>query len=65
MLVRAGHADSYLPDSTDRQLEPIPQATRLGPADTTTLQQWAERVHGTERTLTRRFRAELGMSFLQ
>jgi len=65
MLARAGHADSYLPDSTDRQLEPILQAIRLDPADTTTLQQWAERVHSTERTLARRFQTELGMSFLQ
>lgn len=31
MLVRAGHADSYLPDSTDRQLEPILHAIRLDP----------------------------------
>jgi len=64
-LVRAGHTNSYLPDSTDRQLEPILHAIRLDPADNTTLQTWAERVHSTERTLARRFQSELGMSFLQ
>ncbi|API76648.1 AraC family transcriptional regulator [Ralstonia pseudosolanacearum] len=65
LLARAGHADSYLPDSSDRQLEPILHAIRLDPADATTLQAWAERVHSTERTLARRFQSELGMSFVQ
>jgi len=64
-LVRAGHTDSYLPDSTDRQLEPILQAIRLDPADNTPLRQWADRVHSTERTLARRFQSELGMTFVQ
>ncbi len=64
-LVRAGHADSYLPDSDDRQLDPILQAIRLDPADNTTLKQWADRVHSTERTLARRFQSELGMTFVQ
>ncbi|CAJ0786595.1 HTH-type transcriptional regulator NimR [Ralstonia condita] len=65
MLGRAGHTDSYLPDSKDRQLEPILQAIRLFPADNTPLKTWAERVHSTERTLARRFQHELGMSFVQ
>lgn len=65
LLARAEHTDSYLPDSTDRQLEPILQAIRLDPADNTPLKTWAERVHSTERTLARRFQSELGMSFLQ
>ena len=64
-LARAGGAASYLPDSTDRQLEPILQAIRLDPSDSTTLAEWASRVHSTERTLARRFQAELGMSFVQ
>ncbi|RKP47716.1 AraC family transcriptional regulator [Pararobbsia silviterrae] len=64
-LARAGRADSYLPDSEDRQLEPILKALRLDPSDTTPLAEWARRVHGTERTLARRFQAELGMSFIQ
>ena len=65
LLARAGHTDSYLPDSDDRQLEPILQAIRLDPADATTLQEWAERVHSTERTLARRFQSALGMTFVQ
>jgi len=65
LLARAGHTDSYLPDSQDRQLDPILQAIRLDPADNTTLQTWAARVHSTERTLARRFQSELGMSFVQ
>lgn len=65
LLTRAEHTASYLPDSQDRQLEPILQAIRLDPAENTTLGQWAERVHSTERTLARRFQAELGMSFVQ
>jgi AraC-like DNA-binding protein len=64
-LARAGRAASYLPDSADRQLEPILKALRLDPSDTTPLVEWARRVHSTERTLARRFQAELGMSFVQ
>ncbi|SMF05648.1 AraC family transcriptional regulator [Pseudogulbenkiania subflava] len=64
-LVRAGAEDSYLPESADRQLAPILHAIRLDPADATTLAQWAEQVHSTERTLARRFQRELGMSFVQ
>jgi AraC-like DNA-binding protein len=64
-LVRAGWTDSYLPDSADRQLSAILHAIRLDPGDATTLAEWAERVHSTERTLARRFQRELGMSFVQ
>ncbi|CAM2156900.1 AraC family transcriptional regulator [Pararobbsia alpina] len=64
-LARAGREDSYLPDSADRQLEPILRAIRLDPADSTSLAEWASRVHSTERTLARRFQAELGVSFVQ
>ena len=64
-LVRAGRQASYLPDSPDRQLQPILQALHLDPADPRTLSQWAQQVHSTERTLARRFQRELGMSFVQ
>ena len=64
-LVRAGRQASYLPDSADRQLQPILQALHLDPADPRTLSQWAQQVHSTERTLARRFQRELGMSFVQ
>lgn len=64
-LVRAGHEDSYLPDSRHRLLHPILQAVRQNPADATPLAHWAGRVHATERTLARHFQRELGMSFVQ
>ncbi|MDC7708678.1 AraC family transcriptional regulator [Vogesella indigofera] len=64
-LVRAGSVDSYLPDSSDRQLQPILAAIRAAPGDNTTLGHWAQRVHSTERTLARRFQQQLGMSFVQ
>lgn len=64
-MVRAGSVDSYLPDSSDRQLAPVLAAIRLHPGDSSTLAQWAQRVHCTERTLARRFQNELGMSFAQ
>ncbi|QOZ84273.1 MULTISPECIES: AraC family transcriptional regulator [Chromobacterium] len=64
-LSQAGHQDSYLPDSRHRQLAPILAAIRDNPADAATLAQWAQRVHGTERTLARHFQRELGMSFVQ
>jgi len=64
-MVQAGSVDNYLPDSADRLLRPILATVRSQPGDGTTLQQWAQRVHGTERTLARRFRQELGMSFVE
>lgn len=64
-LVRAGSVDSYLPDSDDRQLQPILAAIRQQPGDNTTLAVWAQRVHCTERTLARRCQQALGMSFVQ
>ena len=64
-LAQSGHQASYLPDSPDRQLQPILQTIHGNPADPRTLTQWAQQVHSTERTLARRFQAELGMSFVQ
>lgn len=64
-LVQAGSVEDYLPDSADRLLRPILSAVRSQPGDGTTLQAWAQRVHSTERTLARRFRQELGMSFIE
>lgn len=55
--------ESYLPTSSDKYLAPVLQALEQDPADSTTLAQWAARVYTTERTLSRRCLAELGMSF--
>ncbi|WP_075181343.1 helix-turn-helix domain-containing protein [Pantoea sp. 1.19] len=55
--------ESYLPTSQDRFLAPILQALEQDPADNTPLVEWARRVFTTERTLARRARRELGMSF--
>ncbi|RWR00742.1 AraC family transcriptional regulator [[Pantoea] beijingensis] len=55
--------ESYLPMSQDKYLAPILQALEHNPADNTTLAQWAQRVYTTERTLSRRCQAQLGMSF--
>ncbi|WP_184194089.1 AraC family transcriptional regulator [Chitinimonas taiwanensis] len=64
-LARAGYQANFLPESQDRLLAPILHALRLAPDEASTLAQWATRVHSTERTLARRFQAELGMSFVQ
>lgn len=64
-MVQAGSVEDYLPDSADRLLRTILSAVRSQPGDGTTLQAWARRVHSTERTLARRFRQELGMSFVE
>lgn len=56
---------SFVPHSDDRLLGPILEALQHAPGDNTTLDAWAQRVHTTERTLSRRCRDELGMSFAQ
>ena len=54
---------SYLPSTDDKTLAPVLQALEQNPADNTTLAQWAQRVYTTERTLSRRCQALLGISF--
>lgn len=55
--------ESYLPGSQDKFLAPVLRALEANPGDNTTLAQWAARVFTTERTLARRCRQELQMSF--
>lgn len=55
--------ESYLPTSDDAQLGRVLQALQQDPAIERSLQQWAELVHSTERTLSRRCQRDLGMSF--
>ncbi|PXZ07322.1 AraC family transcriptional regulator [Gilliamella apicola] len=53
----------YLPSSNDKYLAPILKELELNPANNKTLEQWAQTVFTTERTLARRCQQELGMSF--
>lgn len=55
--------ESYLPGSQDKFLAPVLQALEADPGDNTTLAAWAARVFTTERTLARRCRQDLHMSF--
>ncbi|MDC0611432.1 helix-turn-helix transcriptional regulator [Vibrio sp.] len=55
----------FIPTSHHKHLSPILAAVENNPADTTTLKQWAETVHTTERTLARCCQTELGMSFTE
>jgi len=55
--------ESYLPGSQDKFLAPVLHALEAHPGDNTTLAEWAARVFTTERTLARRCRQELHMSF--
>lgn len=55
----------FLPQAQDRHLAPILEALQLNPGDSTPLEEWAQRVHTTARTLSRRCRDELGMSFAE
>ncbi|MGC9404395.1 MULTISPECIES: AraC family transcriptional regulator [Vibrio] len=55
----------FLPTSTNKYLSTILDSVEHNPTDTTSLGQWAERVHTTERTLARHCQSELGMSFTE
>lgn len=55
--------DSYLPFSDDALLAPILRALQSDPGNPTSLAEWARHAGTTERTLSRRCRAELGISF--
>jgi AraC-like DNA-binding protein len=62
-LAQAPRAGSYLPGSDDAVLAPLLRALDAQPGDNRSLAEWAQAVHSTERTLLRRCRRELGMSF--
>lgn len=64
-LLLAPRHDSYLPSSDDPHLCLVLSALRDTPGDRRSLAEWAREVNTTERTLSRRCRATLGMSFLQ
>lgn len=62
-LRRAQISPSFLPSTRDKYLAPVLQALEQNPGDNTTLAQWASQVYTTERTLSRRCQALLGISF--
>jgi AraC-like DNA-binding protein len=55
--------ESYLPSSDDPGLSLVLAALRSTPGDPRSLAEWARALNTTERTLARRCRATLGMSF--
>lgn len=66
LLTELAHArplDLHLPQPADRRLRALCDALIADPADNAPLEQWAERVGASSRTLARLFRSELGMSF--
>ncbi|MBC8948259.1 MULTISPECIES: AraC family transcriptional regulator [Xenorhabdus] len=54
---------TYLPSSKDKLLAPVLQMLERNPADNTSLAEWAKKRYTSERTLSRRCKQELGMSF--
>lgn len=62
---RAPRQDTYLPNSEDRALGQVLAALRQQPSDNRPLGAWANAVHSTERTLSRRCQRDLGMSFME
>jgi AraC-like DNA-binding protein len=61
----ARRQDTYLPMSEDRALGEVLAALRDRPGDNRPLEAWARAFHTTERTLSRRCRRDLGMSFVE
>ncbi|MFY2507198.1 AraC family transcriptional regulator [Vibrio pectenicida] len=55
----------FLPSSDNKYLATILAEVEENPLDITSLAQWAEKVHTTERTLARHCQSELGMSFTE
>lgn len=56
---------THVPLSDDRLLKPILAALQVNPGDRKSLVQWADHVASTERTLARKFRSELGLTFAE
>ncbi|WP_443088601.1 AraC family transcriptional regulator [Vibrio sp. T11.5] len=55
----------FLPSSDNKYLARILAEVEENPIDNTSLSEWAEKVHTTERTLARHCQSELGMSFTE
>ncbi|MCW8996509.1 MAG: helix-turn-helix transcriptional regulator [Psychromonas sp.] len=64
-FVSTQQIEHFLPTTRNELLKPILSALENSPADPTSLNAWAKRVHTTERTLARHCKNELGMSFTE
>ncbi|WP_211252175.1 AraC family transcriptional regulator [Marinobacterium jannaschii] len=64
-LARAECAGSYLPDTEDPLLAPVLRQLRDNPGDNRSLAAFASAVNTAERTLIRRCKQELGMTFTE
>lgn len=62
-LEDASKAMNYLPNSKDKYLQPILSYLKVNPGSNRTLNEWANIVFTSEKTLTRKFKSELNMSF--
>jgi len=62
-LLEAPRRESFLPVSDDALLLSVIDALRANPSDRRSLSEWARSLETTEKTLSRRFQAQLGISF--
>lgn len=62
-LEDASKAMNYIPNSEDKYLSPILRYLKEKPGSNRTLNEWAEKVYTSEKTLSRKFKNELHMSF--
>ncbi|MGI9276676.1 MAG: AraC family transcriptional regulator [Endozoicomonas sp.] len=64
-LRRANEVSFYLPMASDARLKSVCEALLLNPDDRRSLSEWAQRANVSSRSLSRLFRADLGMSFVE
>ena len=64
-FISTQQTEYFLPTTQNKLLMPILSALEINPSDPTSLNDWAKRVHTTERTLARHCKNELGMSFTE
>lgn len=62
-LLKAPQRESFLPLSDDELLRPVIDALQANASDRRSLAEWARALGTTEKTLSRRFQAQLGISF--
>ncbi|MCL1123625.1 AraC family transcriptional regulator [Shewanella surugensis] len=64
-LSQASCTQAFLPTTDDRLLSPILMMLEHQPHDSTSLSEWAKKIHTTERTLARHFQDKLGVNFTE
>jgi AraC-like DNA-binding protein len=62
-LLQAPRRESFLPVANDDLLQPVIDALQADPSDRRSLAEWARSLQTTEKTLSRRFQGQLGISF--